>query len=73
MFLLTGLEHLPLKINVKCRPDRAESLRKKYMQITPAFHMNKKHWNTIENDGRLPASLIKELGLAEKLGSAIDL
>ncbi len=43
------------------------------MQITPVSHMNKKHWNTIENDGRLPASLIKELGLAEKLGSAIDL
>ncbi|MCM1311338.1 MAG: MmcQ/YjbR family DNA-binding protein [Bacteroides sp.] len=32
---------------VKCNPDRAIELRDKYSSITPAFHMNKKHWNQI--------------------------
>lgn len=32
---------------LKCNPDYAIELRDRYSSITPAFHMNKKHWNQI--------------------------
>lgn len=35
-------------INLKCDPDYAEELRHTYDAINPGFHMNKKHWNTID-------------------------
>ncbi|MDO3693401.1 MmcQ/YjbR family DNA-binding protein [Wenyingzhuangia sp. chi5] len=47
MFTLAGLERIPHAVNVKCNPDLAVELREKYSSVTPAFHMNKKHWNTI--------------------------
>jgi predicted DNA-binding protein (MmcQ/YjbR family) len=34
-------------INLKCNPDEAIELRESYSGITGGFHMNKKHWNTI--------------------------
>lgn len=47
--------------NLKCDPERAISLREHYPDIIPAWHMNKKHWNTINLSGNLPDSLICEL------------
>lgn len=47
-------------INVKCDPERAIELRETHEEITPGWHMNKKHWNTIATDGDLPEELIKE-------------
>lgn len=35
-------------INLKCDPDYAEELRAEYDAIQPGYHMNKKHWNTID-------------------------
>ena len=61
MFALTGLNHNPLRINLKCNPEKAILLREQYPQITPAFHMNKKHWNSVLLDNSLPPDLIKEL------------
>lgn len=60
IFLLMSLEHQPLRFNVKCDPEYALELREHYHQITPGYHMNKKHWNTVEVDG-LKAELIKKL------------
>ena len=51
-FLLTSLTSA-LKINLKCDPERALELREKYIEITPGYHMNKKHWNTIDCNGSL--------------------
>lgn len=47
MFALTGLERIPHAVNLKCDPEMAIDLREKYAAVTPAYHMNKKHWNTI--------------------------
>ena len=33
---------------VKCDADYAISLRDRYWQITPAWHMNKKYWNQLD-------------------------
>lgn len=61
MFALSGLEHNPPAVNLKCDPERAIALREEYDgTIIQGFHMNKKHWNTIEIL-RLPQDLLKEL------------
>ena len=60
IFLLLSLNTEELRFNVKCDPQEAIELRERYASITPGWHMNKKHWNTIIVDGELPASLIKE-------------
>jgi predicted DNA-binding protein (MmcQ/YjbR family) len=61
IFLLMSLDSLPLKINLKCDPEKAEELREVYSSVIPAFHMNKKHWNTIILDGQVSAKLIREM------------
>ena len=47
-------------INLKCDPERSINLRESHSGIIPAFHMNKKHWNTIYVDGRLSVSQLQE-------------
>ena len=48
-------------VNVKCNPEKAIELREEYFGVTPAFHMSKKHWNTISVDGSISDNLIKEM------------
>lgn len=60
MFLLMSLEKNPLSINVKCDPEIAIQLRETYPEsISPGYHMNKMHWNTVISNQELSASLIK--------------
>lgn len=47
MFCLMALERVPMSINVKCDPDKAEDLRAHFDGVEPGYHMNKKHWNTV--------------------------
>lgn len=61
VFALTSPDDFPPRINLKCDPDRSVGLRDQYPAITPGFHMNKKHWNTVILDGAVPARLVKEL------------
>jgi predicted DNA-binding protein (MmcQ/YjbR family) len=58
---LMSLDSLPMRINLKCDPDKAEELREVYSSVIPAFHMNKKHWNTVILDGQVSAKLIREM------------
>ncbi len=59
MFALTDLEG-DLFVNLKCDPEKAVDLREMYPAVIPGRHMSKKHWNTIEINGTIPDSLIKE-------------
>ncbi len=43
-----------LCINLKCDPLEADFLRKVYADVTPAYHMNKTHWNTVTLGGDVP-------------------
>ena len=61
IFLLIGLDNFPLQFNVKCDPEKAEELREEYSSVIPAFHMNKKHWNTIILNGQIPLKQIREM------------
>ena len=59
--MLIGLDNVPLQFNVKCDPEKAEELREMYSSVIPAFHMNKKHWNTVILNGQVNAKLIREM------------
>ncbi len=48
-------------VNLKCDPERAIELREKYRGINPGYHTNKKHWNTVEQDGSVPDDLVRNL------------
>ncbi|MCK5815644.1 MAG: MmcQ/YjbR family DNA-binding protein [Flavobacteriaceae bacterium] len=62
MFALCGLERIPFGVNLKCDPEWAIELREEYDgSIIPGFHMNKKHWNTVEPNGNLSDEFFKEL------------
>lgn len=62
VFLLTGLDAQPLSFNAKCDPERSIDLREQYpFSVFPGYHMNKKHWNTIEANGELSLQQIKDL------------
>lgn len=61
MFALSSLDSTPYKISLKCDPDRAVELREEHEEvIIAAYHMNKKHWNSLFPEV-LPHRLIKEL------------
>jgi len=54
MFALIAEKSDPVRISLKCDPQLAEVLRKKYETVLPGYHLNKKHWNTILLTGQLP-------------------
>lgn len=58
IFALIRLNEEKLKINLKCDPFLAEVLRQKYSAVKPGYHMNKRHWNTVEIDGSIPENVI---------------
>ncbi len=53
--------HDPNTINLKCDPEMAIELRERYDEITPGWHMNKTHWNTVNLTGNLKETLIQEM------------
>ena len=53
IFALVNLDG-DLSINLKCDPVLAIDLRERYSSVTPGYHMNKKHWNTVLLDGSVP-------------------
>ena len=58
MFCLTNINQYE-RINLKCDPDEAIELREQYAEVTAGWHMNKKHWNSVRIDGKIPNKLLK--------------
>jgi predicted DNA-binding protein (MmcQ/YjbR family) len=61
IFALAALVEVPARANLKCDPDLALELRDRYEQVRPGYHMNKKHWNTIEIEGGIPDAEIRKM------------
>ena len=59
IFAITSLTP-PYRINLKCDPEKAIELRERYDAVSPGYHMNKTHWNTIDLASNIPPKLIKE-------------
>ena len=60
MFALCDLESFD-SVNLKCDPERAVELREQYDAVTPGYHMNKTHWNTVKVDGDVNGRMLQEL------------
>jgi predicted DNA-binding protein (MmcQ/YjbR family) len=60
MFALCDLEEFN-SANLKCDPERAVELREQYDAVTPGYHMNKTHWNTVKVDGDVNGRMLQEL------------
>ena len=61
MFALVALDGSPGLVNLKCDLSFALELRARYTSVRPGYHADKRHWNTIELDGAVPDSELREL------------
>jgi predicted DNA-binding protein (MmcQ/YjbR family) len=61
MFALAALDEIPPTVNLKCDPELALDLRDRYEQVSPGYHMNKKHWNTVEIEAGIPDLEIRKM------------
>ena len=61
MFALIPLSTAETSISLKCDPELAITLREECEAIVPAYHFNKKHWNTVYIDDRLSHKQIIEM------------
>jgi predicted DNA-binding protein (MmcQ/YjbR family) len=82
IFALSHLDGHPLTVSLKCEPELAEQLRDGYSAIRPGYHLNKRHWNTVEVDGSVPDRLVLDMvedsydlvvsGLPKRVQAALD-
>ena len=61
IFALAPLDEIPATVNLKCDPDLALELRDRYEQVQPGYHMNKKHWNTVEIGSGVPEAELRKM------------
>jgi predicted DNA-binding protein (MmcQ/YjbR family) len=60
MFALVELGQPPGSVSLECDPHLAAGLRASYAAITPGYHLNKRHWNTVALDGSVPDEELTE-------------
>ncbi|MFD5315793.1 MmcQ/YjbR family DNA-binding protein [Streptomyces sp. NPDC127098] len=58
--LMTEVPGQPVVI-LKADPGEARALRQENSYITPGYHMNKKHWITLEGGEGVDSRLVREL------------
>ncbi|VAW70942.1 FIG074102: hypothetical protein [hydrothermal vent metagenome] len=61
MFALLFLKNEVASVNLKCEPYKAAALRDIFKAVTPGYHMNKLHWNTVVLDDSIPAAEIRKM------------
>ncbi len=59
MFCLTDIDSFRF-VNLKCNPENAIELREEYEEVIAGYHMNKKHWNSVQPQGKITNELMKE-------------
>lgn len=67
VFALGDLDAQPLTISLKCDPELAPALRAANPGITGGYHLNKRHWNTVDT------SCVEEWMVREMLEDSYDL
>lgn len=58
IFCLTDITAFEF-INLKCDPDEAVILREEYEEVTPGYHMSKRHWNSVKIIGSLSNKMLE--------------
>jgi len=61
VFALTHLDEHPLTVSLKCDPEDSVALRAEFSDITPGYHLNKKHWITVVVSAGVPDDLVEDL------------
>ncbi|MEM9395883.1 MAG: MmcQ/YjbR family DNA-binding protein [Pseudomonadota bacterium] len=61
MFATLAFDRDEGRMNLKCDPDEALMLRDIFSAVKPGYHMNKRHWNTIELNGSIPDSELERM------------
>lgn len=56
MFAIVG----ETNVSLKCDPLLATVLREEYSAVTAGYHLNKRHWNTVELDGSVADDVLAE-------------
>jgi len=59
MFALIPIDEPELSIYLKCDPEKAIELRETYSCVEPAYHFNKKYWNTIYLNRQMSDETVK--------------
>lgn len=67
VFALGDLDAKELSISLKCEPELAVQLRQQHPGIIPGYHLNKRHWNTVD------CTLIAAQMVIEMLEDSYDL
>jgi predicted DNA-binding protein (MmcQ/YjbR family) len=62
-FAMIYERHGKLCVNLKCEPNEADFLRGIFIDLIPAYHMNKIHWNTVFIGGDVPDEEVKKMTL----------
>ena len=47
-------------VSLKCDPLLAVALREEFAAVTPGYHLNKRHWNSVRLDGSVPDDALRE-------------
>lgn len=50
VFAITDLNQQVISVALKCEPELAPQLRAANPGIIPGYHLNKRHWNTVDCD-----------------------
>lgn len=61
MFALVSLQGSTGSVNLKCDPGLAMEWRARYPAVRPGYHMNKRHWNTVDLDGSVDDGDLREM------------
>ncbi len=61
MFALCSWQEKVPWLNLKCDPEDADMLRSMFDSIKPAYHMNKRHWNSVYLDGAVPEGILYQM------------
>jgi predicted DNA-binding protein (MmcQ/YjbR family) len=61
IFAIAHLDAQPPRISLKCEPELAVHLRADHPAITPGYHLNKRHWNTVVADGSVPERMLRDM------------
>lgn len=60
VFALCNLESSSLSVSLKCDPELAPALRAANPGITAGYHLNKRHWNTVDTS-RVERQMVLEM------------
>jgi predicted DNA-binding protein (MmcQ/YjbR family) len=60
MFAIVDIGDGPGSVSLKCDPGYAVALREQHPAVTAGYHLNKRHWNTVDLDGSVSDELLEE-------------